>query len=517
MNADRQTIPDPEFLELVVLYQDRSLTPEKLRQLNEQLRDHPERQAEFARVCETSRMIHESSLPPVQREQHERGSWRGLSPRSLGPAHAGAAALLICFCLGVLLWQQSTDEPPLGNSVARLEFVSQDAEFREEHAMPRRAESLLEKGWVQLERGIVRIRFHSGASVELTGPATFGLDSPLRSYLEFGRANVHAPESARDFVVATESMEVVDLGTRFEIDVDRESRESNVAVIEGLVDLHLGSRGAERKIRPLEAGHAVHVDEFGRIVEFTNGSDSRPESSTGDGRILAHWTFDEVSDGGMVKDSTGHAFDGTLRAAEHSNPVPGVSGQALAFDGRNVSVDLSKHVSTLAQLEAFTFAAWVRDPGEPLAMLFSLSGESEQQRMQFYLSRGFVRFGWQNGLHFDSISGRVDGWNSGQWYHVAVTTERGVVRLYRDSEQLASGSIGSKIGTPVSTPSMVKNACHAYLGRLEDGRQGDATAHQCFKGQMDDAQLYSGAVSQRGIQFLNEHPGELWDPEEPLQ
>ena len=64
---------------------------------------------------------------------------------------------------------------------------------------------------------------------------------------------------------------------------------------------------------------------------------------------------------------------------------------------------------------------------------------------------------------------------------------------------------------------MVKNACHAYLGRLEDGRQGDATAHQCFKGQMDDAQLYSGAVSQRGIQFLNEHPGELWDPEEPLQ
>jgi hypothetical protein len=64
---------------------------------------------------------------------------------------------------------------------------------------------------------------------------------------------------------------------------------------------------------------------------------------------------------------------------------------------------------------------------------------------------------------------------------------------------------------------MVKNASHAYLGRLDDGRQGDATAHQWFKGQMDDAQIYSGAVSQDVIRFLYEHPGKIWSTEEPLR
>lgn len=147
----------------------------------------------------------------------------------------------------------------------------------------------------------------------------------------------------------------------------------------------------------------------------------------------------------------------SLLLLKNSDRVPGVSGQTLAFEDQNVSVDLSEHISTLAQLDAFTFATWGRDSGEPLAILFSLSGDSEQHRLQFYLSSRFVRFGWQDGLHYDSISGRVDGWNSGQWYHVAVIAEGGVVRLYRDGELLASGSIGSKIATPVSTPSMVKN------------------------------------------------------------
>ena len=512
MNSDHQRIPDPEFLELVVRYQDRSLTPEKLRQLNEQLRDDPERQAEFARVCETSRMIHEASLPPVQRERHERSSRRLPSSRSLWLEHAGLVALLlICVGLGILLWQQKTNELPSSNSVARLEYVSDDAAFHEEHVMPRQAGSLLEKGWVQLERGIVRITFHSGASVELTGPARFGIDSPMRAWLEFGRASVHAPESARDFAVATESMEVVDLGTRFGVSVDPQSRESKVSVIEGLVDLHLGSRGAERMIRPLEAGYAARVDVSGKIVDISSASGNDAASDTDNTRLLAHWTFDELGAGGYVEDSTGNQLHGILRGENAPRFFPGVSGQTLEFKD-NTSVDLKEHLSTLAQLDAFTFATWVRDPGEPLAVLFSLSGESERHRVLFYLSRRFVRFGWQDGLHYDSISGRVDSWKTGRWYHLAVTVERGVARLYRDGTLIASGSIGSRIGTPVCAASMVKNASHAYLGRLEDGRQGDEISHQWFEGQMDDAQLYSGSVSQEGIRFMFEHPGDTWNP-----
>ena len=83
-------------------------------------------------------------------------------------------------------------------------------------------------------------------------------------------------------------MEVVDLGTRFQVDVDPQSRESAVSVTEGLVDLHLGSRGTERTVRPLEAGYAARFDAFGRIVEITQGSDSPPKDAT---RIMAHWNL----------------------------------------------------------------------------------------------------------------------------------------------------------------------------------------------------------------------------------
>ena len=83
-----------------------------------------------------------------------------------------------------------------------------------------------------------------------------------------------------------------------------------------------------------------------------------------------------------------------------------------------------------------------------------------------------------------------------------------MVRLYRDGELIASGSVGSKIGTPVRNPSSVKNATSVYLGKLEDGHQGEESFPQWFEGQMDDVQFYSGALDEGAIQYLYQHPGE---------
>ena len=509
-------------LELIRDYLDDRIKPKGLERLNRLLETDSDARAEYRAMATLEEGLRDLSIasevpftdratPVAEHEPQRRaGRWYRVE-------HIGIAALfVVCVSLAILLLRKADHEDEWGDAIARIKFLSEDAAFEPEHQLPNAEGSLLGKGWVQLERGRVRILFRSGATVEAEGPAALGIDTPMRAYLDFGKVMVHAPESGRDFVVATESMEVVDLGTRFEIRVDPQSRESNVSVIEGLVDLHLGSHGTERMIRPLEAGYAARVDASGKIIEITNGSETRPTSETDDARILAHWTFDELSADGKVQDATGSQLGGILRAGKAPDLVPGVSGQALVFTD-NASVDLSEHVSTLAQLDAFTFAAWVRDPDEPLAVLFSLSGDSEQHRLQFHLSRGFVRFGWQDGLHYDSISGGVDGWKSGQWYHVAVAVEGGVVRLYRDGELLASGSMGAKIGTPVSNPSSVKNATYAYIGRLEDGRQGDEIAHQWFEGQMDDVQLHSGAVSQEGIRFMFEHPGNRWSPGESLK
>lgn len=520
---------DQEFQRLVTGYLEGAIDEGNLHALNRELSGSSERVRQFNDIRLLAGLIHEhgrSVLEPEASSTEAESEYRTLpaaSGQSGEPSprlarwkwleHASLAALLlICAGLGVLLWQRHDGEQELGNSVARLHAVSDDAVFSDEHVLPRQVDRLLEKGWVHLEHGTVRIRFHSGASVELNGPATFGLDSSMRAWLEFGRASVHAPESARDFVVATDSMEVVDLGTRFEIDVDRESRESNVAVTEGLVDLHLGSRGAPRRIQPLQAGWQAQVDGSGDIVRLEAQSDDKPADDPGSRTpLLAHWRFDSHGDETTVTDSTQHALHGTFIDGSDGGLVPGVTDKALDL-GRRGCVDLSEHAARFAQADSFTIASWVRDPGDRIAIVFSLSDGTDSHRVQFHLNRRHVVFGWQNGLHYDAVSGRVSDWEPGRWYHVAVAVRDGMVWLYRDGQRIGSSAVGSKLGTPILSLSGVQNPSHAFLGRLPDGGPGAKVTPQWFGGALDDVQVYTIALSAKSIEYLYQNPGKPWRP-----
>jgi hypothetical protein len=491
-------------LELIRDYLDDRINEDGLNRLNHLLETDAEAREEFRNMATMEEGLRDLCINPentiefpVEKAEVKSGWFR--------PEYIGIAALLVlCLSLTFLLLGKK-DQDPWGSSVARIEYLSEDVQFNSPQQLPIAEGCYLGKGWLQLAKGNVRILFRSGATMNAIGPVSIGLDSPMRAFLDFGKVTVHAPESARDFVVATESMEVVDLGTTFEVGVDPQSREANVSVIEGLVDLHLGSRGVERTIRPLEAGYEARVDASGQIIEITDGS-QLTEQERQPHQILGHWNFDEIDSSGTIQDVSGHQLDGVLKTKDEPRSVEGISGQALEFT-KTESVDLRKHISKLTQLDAFTFAAWVRDPAEPLAMLFSLSGNTEQHRVQFLLFRRYAVFGWQDGLHYDSISGRVDGWEEGQWYHVVVSVAGGVVRLYRDGELIASGSIGLKIGTPVSNPSMIKNAKHAYIGRLEDALSGQQTGPQWYGGILDEVQIYSGALSHDAIRYLFKNPG----------
>lgn len=487
MTPDSQELSNRERL---LRYLDAALSEEDCQEVEAWLKEDARARALLAEMAEQAVVVADLGRSEGAASKTNGSLKVTAFPNLRLPLWLGVAAVLVaCFAVGALLLSPEPD-----STIARLEFVSPDVEFSPNHQLERRAGRKLDKGWVHLERGELRIRFQSGATVELEGPAAFGIDTPMRSYLEYGHVSVFAPESARDFVVATESMEVVDLGTRFEVDVDPETRESNVSVSEGLVDLHLGSRGTERRIRPLEAGFSARVDLTGDIVEITKNKRRLKSETAVDPFLLEHWTFNQP-----------------LQKNSQLDLVPGVSGNALRFNGES-QVDLSEHIAKLSRTESFSLSLWVRDPSAPMAMLFSLSGESEQSRIQCHLAKKYVIYGWQNGLHYDSISGRIDGWENGRWYHVAVVFRDGVVRLYRDGLLIGSGSVGGKIGTPVGNPSTVENATRAYLGRLHDGRQGEEAASQWFGGQIDDVQFYSGALDEDAIQFIYQYPGEPWAP-----
>jgi len=503
-----------QAIELIRDYLDGRISEENLHLLEAILESDAEAREEFRAMAAFEEGLRDFSASSDVLFPHiHTGSNDGsLAAPSTWPwAHPLGTTMLVLGCIGILIayWRAQGQVDSWGDSIARIEFVSNGARFSAENQLATAEGSLLNKGWLQLDSGSVRLLFRSGATLEGEGPLALGIDTPMRAFLESGKVSVHAPDSARDFVIATESMEVVDLGTRFEVAVDPESREANVSVTEGLVDLHLGSRGAERSIRPLAAGFSARVDAIGEIVEITGGEQTTTKPELSEPRLFGHWTFDDDRADPVVRDSLGQR-DGILNGADQYRTVAGVSGNAMAFDGAEAHVDLSKHIEAFSRCKDFTFSARVRVPEHRLAILFSIAGESEQHRVQVYLTRRFLRFGWQDGLHFDSISGKIAAWQPDRWYHVAVTVGEQVASLYVDGELVGSGAAGAKIGTPVSSLSSVVDPVHAYLGRLEDGRQGAETAAQWFKGEIDDVQIYSGALSQDAVQFVFDHPGKVW-------
>ena len=67
--------------------------------------------------------------------------------------------------------------------LATLVEVGDDVVWSEDHDMPRTLGQGLRKGWMRLDAGTIEMTFRSGATVRLTGPAMFGIDSCLRGSL----------------------------------------------------------------------------------------------------------------------------------------------------------------------------------------------------------------------------------------------------------------------------------------------------------------------------------------------
>ena len=105
-------------------------------------------------------------------------------------------------------------------------------------------------------------------------------------------------------------------------------REFVVEVTEGLVDLHLGSRGTQRKIQPLEAGWKAEIDQAGAIVNM-----AEREGATGHGEqtLFAHWKLDNITEDGIVLDSGSKGVDGVFRDDSAVMAATGQIGNALAM------------------------------------------------------------------------------------------------------------------------------------------------------------------------------------------
>ncbi len=95
---------------------------------------------------------------------------------------------------------------------------------------------LLPAGELHLASGLAHLELFSGVQIVLEGETRFRIDSPMQVTMLQGLARAHVPEPAQGFRIKTASGDVVDLGTEFSVNVDKDG--ADVHVIDGEVELH---------------------------------------------------------------------------------------------------------------------------------------------------------------------------------------------------------------------------------------------------------------------------------------
>ncbi len=117
-----------------------------------------------------------------------------------------------------------------------------------------------------LESGLVKLLYDYGATVVIEGPAEFKVDSEKIICLDQGRLYACVNKGCRGFTVNTPSSILVDIGTEFGVDVNKQG-DSQLHVFKGEVVLNTGPRSkGSYKSKHYYAGQAVEVDNLSNEV-----------------------------------------------------------------------------------------------------------------------------------------------------------------------------------------------------------------------------------------------------------
>jgi len=185
------------------------------------------------------------------------------------PRVVGAVALTFLFGVGIALWQMmppsSTSDrvgshAPLethGQEVATL-IESADCQWANED--PRRInDRRLSLGWLKLVSGIAKIKFDSGNTILLEGPAELALDSPDSVTLRSGRLVSKSTENDSEFTIFTSNTEVVDSNTECGVLAD-DTGSTEVHVFDGVAKVR--QRGILHGAVPEKLLHAGEATRF---------------------------------------------------------------------------------------------------------------------------------------------------------------------------------------------------------------------------------------------------------------
>jgi hypothetical protein len=148
---------------------------------------------------------------------------------------------------------------------------------------------------VAVESGTMNFRVTSGVNIVASGPVEFEFLDAMQMRLVRGQLTAEVEPQARGFTVLTPNGKVVDLGTKFGVDVEQNAG-ADVVVFKGKVEVHKSdSLATSPPLVSLIAGEAVRLDESGvasRINSISTGPGADEWSARGrvSGSVIASVT-----------------------------------------------------------------------------------------------------------------------------------------------------------------------------------------------------------------------------------
>jgi hypothetical protein len=245
MNAQR-------LEELLIAWEEDSLTPEELAELKHLLATEPQARRRLVEAG-VFRGVAESEVRAWKESESARPMpSTGVNRKSPGLAWLSWRPLAAAACLALAAlagWFHFSRSAPV-----LVEIVEADAgaAFTAGQRVALRE--------VKLSHGHLRLRLESGVLLDCAAPIEARFESPMRLRLVRGRLSADAGERGKGFTVVTSAGEVVDLGTRFGVEAT-DAGQTDVVVFEGTVKVR-ANKSAGGKARPwttLKSGDAIQM------------------------------------------------------------------------------------------------------------------------------------------------------------------------------------------------------------------------------------------------------------------
>ncbi len=207
-----------------------------------------------------------------------------------------------------------------------------------------------------------------------------------------------------------------------------------------------------------------------------------PDPGTGEDALVSWWKFNENS-GTTVTDSKG-GNNGTIHGAQW---VTGVEGSALSFDGNNDFI-IVPNADNLNVTDQITIMAWAKTEENKTCKIAEKGDWDGHSILQDHWN------GWAGQIRTADNRSVAINWRNGipvygEWYHIAMTFNGAVMKLYVNGQLMNSESVGGGL----------------HVNNRDFAIGSNNGSQKFFHGSIDDVRFFNKALSQTEIQAIFEN------------